>query len=164
MSTTMAETIKVVSDAGSLGVLVLVLAGLGYLALKAVPAAVAFMTSLTSKLGDVTTKQAVTETKLDALAASTAAMNAAIVRLGEISQGAITKAGDAAAGALGTLGSVVQEEARETREALYAAERRLTGTVLREQVSDPPPPPSRPSFSATPANGMSRTVRAGEPR
>jgi hypothetical protein len=164
MDPTMAETIKVVADGGGLVVLVFVLAGLGYLALKAVPAGMAFFSALTARLAEIATKQAVTDTKVDALTASTSAMNAAIVRLGEISQGAIVRAGDAAAGALGKLGDVVQEEARETREALSAAERRMTGTINRELASDPPPPASRPSFTATPPSGMQRIPRTGKPQ
>ena len=160
MSTNMAETIKIVSDAGNLGVLVLVLVGLGYLALRAVPAMTAFFVALTGKQAEQSAKQAVTDTKVDALIASMAALNAAVAELGRISQAAIARAGDTVSSSLARIGDVVQEEARETRDAAALAERRITAVIRREQVSEPPAPASRPSLS-TPATGLSRVPRVG---
>ena len=145
MSSSMSETIKVVADGGGLVVLVFVLAGMGYLAVRVVPAMTSFFAGLTARHADVVAKQAATDTKVDALIAASAAMSTAIARFGEIVQGSVGKAGD-----------VVQEEARETREAIAAAESRITRAVRREQASDPP---SRPSFTATPPTGLARTQR-----
>ncbi len=164
MDPKMAETIKVVADGGGLVVLVFVLAGLGYLALRTVPAMTAFFASITERHAEVSAKQAVTDTKVDALIASVSALNAAIAELGRISQGAIVKAGDAATGAFDKLGVVMREEEAETREHLAAMERRVTAAIHRELASDPPPPASRPSFTATPPTGMQRTQRVGSPQ
>ncbi len=164
MDPTMAETIKVVADGGGLVVLVFVLAGLGYLALRTVPAMTAFFASLTERHAEVGARQAVTDTKVDALIASVSALNAAIAELGRLSQGAIAKAGESATGALGKLGDVMREEETETREHLAAIERRLTKAIHRELASDPPPPASRPSFTATPPTGMPRIQRTGKPQ
>lgn len=156
----MLETIKAVSDVGGLGALVLLLAGLGYLAILVVPGITSYLAGLSARDADRVAKQASSDAKIDALISSVAALNAAVAKLGEISQGAIVKAGDAAAAALGKLGDAVQEEARETREAVAAAERRLTGTINRELVSDPPPPPPSRTAPPTPAVGLSRVPRA----
>ena len=154
----MLETVKAISDVGGLGALVLLLAGLGYLAIRVVPGVTSYLAGLTARDADRVAKQAATDAKIDALVASVANLNTAVARLGEISAAGLVRAGDAAAGAIGKLGDVIQHEAAETREAVYAAERRITGAVNRELVSDPPPPPSRPAL--TPSLGIQRTSRA----
>lgn len=133
----MNDTIKVITDAGTLGVLVAVLGGLFYLAWSVIPSIKDFFVGITTgqkdlatTQKDLATKQAVIDAKVDIVLASMANLNAAMA-----------KAGDVVVAALVKVTEMVQAEGRETREDLTAAEERLALVVRREQ---PEPPNSKP--------------------
>lgn len=138
-----------------MALLALVMFGGWKLASVYLPKFMDFLAGLTASQAAHTEKLAVTDSKVDALIAGQARLTAAVEKLGDVANAAITKAGDSAGSALGALGSVVLAEAEQTRSALADAERRITKAIHREQPSDSdnPPPPSRAS-SHTPATGV----------
>lgn len=133
------KTIAQLVVQGGFGVaLLLVLFGMYRLARENIPGVMSF-------LKDTTIKQAVTDTKVDALVKSAADMTAAITKQGELFQAALQRAADTTSGAIGKLGDALQEEGKETRLAIVEVERRITAAVHREQADNPPPSTSRPA-------------------
>lgn len=120
----MKETIKLVTEGGSLALLIAVLLGLFYLARSVVPAIKDFFVALTTRLSEIKTDVEVIKTKVDQ------------------GTGAAASAYRSGGEAIGKVEDAVRVEAFELKDALGQAERRITAAIRREQSSDPPPLPA----------------------
>lgn len=126
----MNETLQMILQAGALGVLVLVLAGIGYLLIKVGPQVTAFLTGLVKE-------QAANREALTALTAEIRASNAALNSRIELAETRMKSFVDSAAVAVQ---DTVRERASNTGEQMSVTVDRAV-EVLRRQPTDPNLPP-----------------------
>ena len=132
---TVVEIVNLVTQGGALVLLVLASIGVYKIAKDVVPSVKEFLAALVAQLGELRTKVALIEVKVDGGAAAVAS------RISDAS-GALAKVGDA-----------VAAEALEVKLEVQASERRVTSAIRREQASDPPPSRTSVTLPSAPVRG-----------